>query len=68
MKAIHLCGGDLREVPDDSDCPNNDQHTPMPRGYVDRAEWAGRQIRAGRTQVRCPGCDLLVIWIPATEE
>lgn len=61
--AIFLCGGDDRCFPDDSDCPSNDQHTHMPRGYVDRAEWAARMAKTHR-QKRCPDCGRLAIWEP----
>lgn len=45
------------------DCPNEDNHTPEPRGYGDWFSWAERMGRTHR-QTRCPGCDLLTIWVP----
>lgn len=58
-----LCGGDFTRHPDtDSDCPARDKHTPVPDGYVDRAEWAGRMIARGALQCRCSTCGLYAIW------
>ena len=61
---IVMCGGG-RPVPDTtSDCPDRDQHTPTPAGYVDHAEWAARMIARRATQKRCPSCGLYAIWRP----
>ena len=65
MKGLHVCFVDAPAVPDTtSDCPRRDEHTPAPTGYVQWHEWAAAQHRAGRRQRRCPGCDLLEVWVP----
>lgn len=63
MSVILLCGGDFRCHPDDeSDCSDQDQHTPVPDGYVDRSEWAKQMLARGAAQRRCPTCGLYAIW------
>lgn len=56
-------------MPDDvlDNCPNREQHTPAPDGYVAWHEWAARMYREGRRQHRCPGCERLAIWLPAPD-
>ncbi len=59
--AIRVCGvGD--PVADCSDCPNNAEHTPSPRGYLPWHEWAEAMSKTHR-QVRCPGCGLWKVWV-----
>lgn len=60
--AIYLCPIDEPLVDRNPDCPNHDQHTPAPRGYVAWFEWAAHMNYLGHTQRRCPGCGLLNIW------
>lgn len=45
------------------DCPQRDKHTHCPKGYLPWHEWAEKKNKTHR-QVRCPGCDLFVIWVP----
>ena len=62
---IYICGGDFTCHPDtESDCPDRDQHTPMPSGYGDRSEWAGQMIARGSSQRKCPTCGLYAIFTP----
>lgn len=44
-------------------CPNGDEHTPSPRGYLQWHAWAER-IAKTHEQVRCPDCGLYAIWRP----
>ena len=44
-------------------CPLETDHTPCPDGYLAWHEWAEQKSKTHR-QVRCPGCDLLTIWVP----
>ena len=55
--AIYLCGGDLASGPRD-DCPNQLHDFPLPAGYVDASEAAGRRLQHRWRQVRCPACGL----------
>jgi hypothetical protein len=48
-----------RELP----CPEADQHTPAPEGYLAFDEWAERMSKTHR-QVQCPGCGRWQIWVP----
>lgn len=45
------------------DCPNKEQHTPCPDGYIARHEWAKRMSKT-HAQTTCPGCGLWKIWLP----
>lgn len=45
-----------------AECPNSRDHTPAPRSYVGRQEWAAAMQRQGSRQTRCPSCNLWVIW------
>lgn len=45
-----------------NNCPNKNNHTPCPDGYLQWHEWAQEHSRRHK-QIRCPGCDLLTIWI-----
>ena len=58
----YICGGPWELQPDTSDCPNNAQHTPSPRGYVAWHEWAERMRRTHRV-TRCRGCGLWTTYV-----
>jgi hypothetical protein len=45
-------------------CPQVDQHTPAPDGYVAWHEWAEEMHAKGYRTKRCPGCGLYKIWTP----
>lgn len=60
---IYLCGGPEAAVPDDSDCPNNHDHTPAPKGYIAWHEWAAEMAKT-HLQTRCVGCGLLKVLVP----
>lgn len=62
--AIYLCGyDDGSRVTPNPDCPNADQHTPEPPGYVEWHEWAKKMAKTHK-QRRCSGCDRWSIWVP----
>ena len=44
-------------------CPNLDQHTPHPTGYLAYGEWADRALLT-HDQHRCDACGLWAIWKP----
>ena len=43
------------------ECPNSQNHTPCPAGYLAWRDWAKTMTRTHR-QTRCPVCTLWVIW------
>lgn len=45
------------------ECPNKDNHTDAPSNYVDWVQWAW-QMEKTHEQIKCPSCDLYVIWVP----
>jgi hypothetical protein len=45
------------------DCPNADQHTPHPSGYVQHSNWAEEMLKT-HTQQPCKGCGKWAIWTP----
>lgn len=47
----------------DATCPREAEHTPMPSGYVARQLWSEQKARTHK-QTRCPGCQLLAVWLP----
>lgn len=51
----------------DPGCPNADQHTPHPEGYLQHAHWAESMVKT-HTQKRCRGCGLWNIWTPIPAE
>lgn len=59
---VYLCGDDDPSPDDTSDCPQRDQHTPAPKGYVAWHEWAARMNYYGWRQRKCPDCGLYTIW------
>ena len=60
---VILCDPGDAPVPDvESDCPDRDQHTPMPTGYVAAGVWAGQMLARGAVQRRCPTCGLWAVW------
>lgn len=45
------------------DCPDSGRlHTPVPDGYVDRAEDAEQRLAKLQRQERCPTCGLWAVW------
>lgn len=47
-------------------CPNKENHTKHPDGYLEYANWAEEMMKT-HYQVKCPGCDLYEIWLPKVE-
>jgi hypothetical protein len=52
-----ICGGDESPGPRD-DCPNSVHDYPLPSGYNDAHEVAGRRLRRRWVNPRCPDCGL----------
>lgn len=46
-----------------SDCPDVANHTPVPDGYVEYADWADEH-RETHVQRQCPTCGFWSIWTP----
>lgn len=45
-------------------CPNFEDHTPAPDGYIQWHAWAEQMSKTHR-QDKCGGCGLYAIWVPA---
>jgi hypothetical protein len=43
-------------------CPNAQEHTPCPEGYIQWDSWAARMSKTHK-QTLCPGCGRWRIWI-----
>lgn len=43
-------------------CPNENEHTDCPDGYIQWHNWAEEMQKKGYRQIRCKGCGLLKIW------
>ncbi|MET4529127.1 hypothetical protein ABIB87_008857 [Bradyrhizobium sp. JR18.2] len=43
-------------------CPNAQEHTPCPEGYIQWDSWADR-MRKTHKQTKCEGCGRWRIWI-----
>lgn len=54
----------LREAEAADFCRQGDEHTPVPGGYIARAEWMEKKAAEGWTQSQCPGCGRWAIWHP----
>lgn len=52
--------------PLDAPCPNTENHTPCPTGYVAWHEWAAEKAKT-HDQETCPECGLYSIWRPREE-
>jgi len=61
--AVYLCGGDDTPVPRGTDCPDPLHDHPLPAGYGDAHEEAGRRLRARWRQQRCRRCGRYG-WLP----
>jgi hypothetical protein len=44
-------------------CPNFENHTPCPEGYLQWHAWAREMLRTHRS-TKCGGCGLYKIWVP----
>jgi hypothetical protein len=60
---IFLCGGDFTPGPRGTDCPSPLHDHPLPSGYTDAAEEAGRRLNKRWTNKRCAQCGLYG-WLP----
>lgn len=61
-EALAFYGSTALAVPNPK-CPDADQHTPRPTGYLNWNEWAADMAKTHRQQ-KCPGCGLWLIWKP----
>ncbi len=60
----YLCWDGGPFVRGNESCPNVDQHTPYPVGYVSNSSaWADDALVVA-DQKRCEGCGELVVWVP----
>lgn len=60
---VYLCGTGDSPLVVERTCPNWEQHTPAPRGYLDWHDWA-KAMSKGFRQQKCSGCGLYAIWTP----
>jgi hypothetical protein len=44
-----------------ANCPNREQHTDCPSGYLEWFDWAANMASTHRAEL-CEGCGLYVIW------
>lgn len=44
-------------------CPDREQHTPCPSGYLAWHEWAEEMSKTHK-QKRCATCKLFAVWVP----
>lgn len=66
-RVTYVCdGGPWDPIDQNPTCPDANQHTPSPSGYVAASEWAEEMART-RDQQQCPGCGLWLIWTPRPE-
>jgi len=61
-RRTYICGVPEDPQPDTSDCVNNAQHTPAPRGYVAWHSWV-EQVRRTHRATRCRGCGLWAVYV-----
>jgi hypothetical protein len=59
---IYICGGDMTPGPRD-ECITSLHDYPLPAGYVNAHETAGRRLAKGWHSVRCPKCRIYG-WVP----
>ncbi len=45
------------------DCPDIEQHTACPTGYLQWHDWAEKMSRTHRS-TRCPTCGFYAVWLP----
>lgn len=45
----------------ENDCPNKENHTPHPTGYVEKSLWADEMSKTHDCK-RCEECGLWAIW------
>lgn len=63
---VYVCGGNETPGPREA-CPNVLHNYPLPEGYNDAAEVAGRRLNRGWKQKRCPQCNIYG-WIPSLKD
>ena len=62
---VFICGGDERLGldPDETKCPNVENHALHPLGYADWHEWARAKNKTHKNS-KCDGCGRFTIWTP----
>ena len=60
---IFICGDTGVFEKRGPECPNYENHEPMPTGYVEFDEWAKVKNRTHKN-IKCPGCGFYRLWIP----
>lgn len=55
----------LLTYPSADDCPDIEQHTACPTGYLAWHEWADKMSKTHRNK-RCATCGFWVVWVPKT--
>ena len=62
---VFICGGDERLGldPDETKCPNVENHALHPLGYADWHEWASEKNKTHKNS-KCDGCGRFTIWTP----
>jgi hypothetical protein len=65
----YVCGNTGIVTKTDQDCPNYENHEPMPTGNVEFDEWS-RRLNKTKKNSKCPDCGLYNIWTlrPASSE
>jgi hypothetical protein len=58
---IFVCGDTGIFEKKGQDCPNYENHEPMPTGYVEFSVW-GEKMNKTHKNVKCSGCGLYQIW------
>lgn len=66
---IYVCGNTGIVTKTNQDCPNYENHEPMPTGNVEFDEWS-RKLNKTKKNSKCPDCGLYNIWTlrPAPSE
>lgn len=65
--AIYVCGDTGIFKKTGQDCPNYEQHEPMPTAYVEFDGW-GAKMNKTHKNVKCSGCGLYKIWVERTKK
>lgn len=50
-------------ITDKDQCPDRENHTPCPTGYLAWSAWAERMSKTHK-QVRCKKCGMFAVWEP----
>lgn len=64
---VIICGLDETPGPREEECENRIHNYPLPSGYTSAFEVAGRRLRRGWKNPRCPDCGIYG-WIPSLRD